>query len=153
MISWIFNNHRNQLFLLMVCCFRSLGNMLAVDTSQQLLCNDNTNTNAVSNVAHLCPPKPCVEIIRKQIVFVVAQNVLSFSAKVAWMSSFSRVCSKFVSFLGCGKNFRGQTVPFSVKTKRFIDATPPTVLRDDGDDLSKSRIIKKIQCFWSENSV
>ena len=43
-----------------------------------------------------------------------------------------------MSFLGCGKNFRGQKVPFSVKTKRFVDVTPPTVLREDDDELPKS---------------
>ena len=45
-----------------------------------------------------------------------------------------------MSFFRCGKNFRGHKVPFSVKTNRFADATSPTVLREDGDELPKSRI-------------
>ena len=43
-----------------------------------------------------------------------------------------------MSFLGCGNNFRGEKVQFSVKTKRFVDATPSTVLREDGDELPAS---------------
>ena len=52
-----------------------------------------------------------------------------------------------MSFLGCGANFREQKVQFSVKTKRFVDATPLTVLRGDEDEFPKSCIFKKIQCF------
>ena len=41
-------------------------------------------------------------------------------------------------FLGCRRNFRGQKVSFSVKTKLFVDATPSAVLREDSDELPKS---------------
>ena len=41
-------------------------------------------------------------------------------------------------FSGCGKNFRAQKAPFFVKTMRFVDDTPPAVLREDDNKLPYS---------------
>ena len=50
--------------------------MLAADTSQQLLCRDNTNTKAICNAAYLGQPKPCVKTWIKTICVCSASSVL-----------------------------------------------------------------------------